>query len=531
MKKIFLFVLSIFCFKAFSQSVQVTYNGSGNYVYIERTDLRRYDNGKYTGLVSREVRSYITQDANPAGAPVTDTYYDGNFYFNENTIHNSRAVLAGLNTSIPSRFKITGDGELVMIEDHGFPSFRSFPSFPKDKIKPGDKWQAKAERVVDPLNKGINTKLPIYVEYTYLKDDVFHGEDVYVFYAQWATRYGITQIDYNGDRELKAAQGSHKATINVSKRTGNALVVRDTVDETFAYMDGSQVAFKGTISLFTEYPPAFDRSKIYQALERMAGVDKNELKLAKKQKEEGASDSLNKAKSNAGSQQGAANQSVAGSQQGAAIKTEDRTKTSAETRSSHGDMPEGFMPPPPKDNSLKAAPSKPAPEKNTPPKPAPTKEEKRRQLAENIKSQGAGNTSGTGESAGDGAGFGAEKKVSVEATEAGIRLTIQNLQFKPDSAELLPGENDRLDQIASVLKQAPGQMFLVEGHTAAVGYPAGEQKLSEERAASIVQSLIKRGIPSQQFIVKGSGSTKPVADNSTREGKAKNRRVEITILD
>ena len=121
--------------------------------------------------------------------------------------------------------------------------------------------------------------------------------------------------------------------------------------------------------------------------------------------------------------------------------------------------------------------------------------------------------------------------MTVDETPAGLRLTIKNLQFKPDSAQLLPGEEERLDQIAQVLKQAREQMFLVEGHTASVGFASGEMKLSKERAHAIAEALVQRGIPAQKFICKGSGGTKPIADNSTPEGKALNRRVEITILE
>jgi outer membrane protein OmpA-like peptidoglycan-associated protein len=55
--------------------------------------------------------------------------------------------------------------------------------------------------------------------------------------------------------------------------------------------------------------------------------------------------------------------------------------------------------------------------------------------------------------------------------------------------------------------------------------------LSVERAESVARELIRRGIPKEKFICKGSGGTKPVAENSTPQGKAKNRRVEITILE
>ena len=110
-------------------------------------------------------------------------------------------------------------------------------------------------------------------------------------------------------------------------------------------------------------------------------------------------------------------------------------------------------------------------------------------------------------------------------------LTIENLRFKPDSAELLPGEEMRLMKIAEILRNVPKSMFLVEGHTASTGNISGEQRLSEERAKSIAMSLANTGISADRFICKGSGSKKPIASNSTKEGMALNRRVEITILE
>ena len=98
------------------------------------------------------------------------------------------------------------------------------------------------------------------------------------------------------------------------------------------------------------------------------------------------------------------------------------------------------------------------------------------------------------------------------------------------SAELLPEEEKRLSDIAEILKEAEGAQFLVEGHTASTGNLKGEKQLSEDRANAIAQKLSSKGISSGRFITKGSGGTKPVADNSTAEGKAANRRVEITIL-
>ena len=502
MKKIFLSaVFFLFFQNAFCQNVLLKYNGSGSYVYIERTDVRRYDNGKYTGLVSREIRSFIAPTSVPSGGKISDRYYDGSFFIDEATKRNSREVNLGINGAVPSSFKISSDGELTMIVDNGYPSFRSFPAFTNQRISIGDKWQAKAERVVDPLNKGIFTKLPILVEYTYLKDELFHGEEVYVFSAQWATRYGTSYWDFSGDKDLKSAQGSHKATMYVSKKSGNALVVRDMVDETFIYNDGNSYSFKGSISMFTEYPPAYDKSKLIPALQRVASVSEKELKeilekpvnessWIKSEKKSG--DSTWKNDFESGADSGKNNSSSSEKKIAKAGNQTSGTKTNAFDSTGSGKA------------------------KNQP--------QKKKNSADEIQSKiSAGKNSSSNSKS--------EKKVIVENTAAGIRLTMQNLNFKPDSAELLPGENERLDQITQVLKEVPDQMFLVEGHTASVGYEKGEMKLSVERANSVANALIQRGIPREKFICKGSGGTKPIADNSTPEGKAKNRRVEITILE
>lgn len=488
MKKIFLSVIFFLFFQnVFCQNVLLKYNGSGSYVYIERTDVRRYDNGKYTGLVSREVRSFIAPTSVPSGGKISDRYYDGSFFIDEATKRNSREVNLGINGAVPSSFKISSDGILTMLVDNGYPSFRSFPAFTNQRISIGDKWQAKAERVVDPLNKGIFTKLPILVEYTYLKDELFHGEEVYVFSAQWATRYGISYWDFAGDKDLKSAQGSHKATMYVSKKSGNALVVRDMVDETFIYNDGNIYSFKGSISMFTEYPPAYDKNKLIPALQRVASVSEKEIKEIL-EKPVNESSWIESEKKSSGSIEKNDFESGANSR---------RNNSYAEKKIAKNE------------NQTYGA-------KNHP--------QKKKDSADEIQSKiSAGKNSSSNSKS--------EKKVIVENTAAGIRLTMQNLNFKPDSSELLPGENERLDQIAQVLKEVPDQMFLVEGHTASVGYEKGEMKLSVERANSVANALIQRGIPREKFICKGSGGTKPIADNSTQEGKAKNRRVEITILE
>jgi len=112
----------------------------------------------------------------------------------------------------------------------------------------------------------------------------------------------------------------------------------------------------------------------------------------------------------------------------------------------------------------------------------------------------------------------------------GILFSV-NLNFYPDSADLLPGESDRISEIAKQLKNLlieDGYTILVEGHTADVGKPVGQLNLSIERTRTVMNALIDEGLNEGLFTYKGYGGTMPVATNTTEEGRAQNRRVDIT---
>jgi outer membrane protein OmpA-like peptidoglycan-associated protein len=122
--------------------------------------------------------------------------------------------------------------------------------------------------------------------------------------------------------------------------------------------------------------------------------------------------------------------------------------------------------------------------------------------------------------------------IDVEEVPQGVKLTIKDLRFIPDSDELLPAERPRLDLLARTLQQIPERLFLLEGHTAEVGRPPeAEMELSIQRAKRIADEMMSRGIPAGRFICKGYGSTQPLGNNSTDAGRRQNRRVEITILE
>ena len=122
--------------------------------------------------------------------------------------------------------------------------------------------------------------------------------------------------------------------------------------------------------------------------------------------------------------------------------------------------------------------------------------------------------------------------VSVRVVDEGVTLSLDNIQFYPDTAELLPGEAEKIERIAEILRRFPDRDILVGGHTALAGSQEGQQALSAQRASAVADSLINMNVRSpERIVVRGYGAERPLADNSTEEGRAKNRRVEITILE
>ncbi|MDE6718906.1 MAG: OmpA family protein, partial [Treponemataceae bacterium] len=124
------------------------------------------------------------------------------------------------------------------------------------------------------------------------------------------------------------------------------------------------------------------------------------------------------------------------------------------------------------------------------------------------------------------------KDVSVTRGEKGLTIAIENIQFEPDSDILMATEKAKLNKIAKILNAYPNNDLLVTGHTALRGTAADRKKLSEQRAQSVADYLIKTKVRDKYHVfTKGMGGDAPIADNNTEEGRIKNRRVEITIMD
>jgi outer membrane protein OmpA-like peptidoglycan-associated protein len=115
----------------------------------------------------------------------------------------------------------------------------------------------------------------------------------------------------------------------------------------------------------------------------------------------------------------------------------------------------------------------------------------------------------------------------------GLIVNLSDVLFDFNQASLKPGAREKLSKLAGILLAYPGSFHIeVEGHTDAVGSQDYNQRLSEDRAQSVSNYLLRGGISSDRVVaVRGFGKLRPVATNDTPEGRQMNRRVEIVITD
>ena len=117
------------------------------------------------------------------------------------------------------------------------------------------------------------------------------------------------------------------------------------------------------------------------------------------------------------------------------------------------------------------------------------------------------------------------------APAAGPIFTIEgDVAFDFDSDRIKPEFYPTLDEIATALRQNPEQQVALTGHTDAIGSEEYNEGLSERRARSVAEYLQQAGIPPARMAPAGAGESQPVATNETPEGRAQNRRVEISAI-
>jgi outer membrane protein OmpA-like peptidoglycan-associated protein len=120
---------------------------------------------------------------------------------------------------------------------------------------------------------------------------------------------------------------------------------------------------------------------------------------------------------------------------------------------------------------------------------------------------------------------------SVKQEARGMVITLSgSVLFASAKAELLPSAQAKLSEVADALiKSDPDSKMVVEGHTDSQGPASFNQDLSQHRADAVRSYLTSHGVAPDRITAQGFGSSRPVADNNSAEGRANNRRVEIIV--
>ena len=121
--------------------------------------------------------------------------------------------------------------------------------------------------------------------------------------------------------------------------------------------------------------------------------------------------------------------------------------------------------------------------------------------------------------------------IPLEPLQANATVILKNIFFDINKFELQPQSSTELDNIVELMKENPSLKIQISGHTDNVGKPADNLKLSNNRANAVIQYLIEKGIDAKRLSSKGWGEIKPIVENSSEEGRAKNRRTEMKVMN
>jgi len=123
-----------------------------------------------------------------------------------------------------------------------------------------------------------------------------------------------------------------------------------------------------------------------------------------------------------------------------------------------------------------------------------------------------------------------ELDIPMVKIKVGETVVLRNIFYKLNDYTLLPDSYVELNKIAETIAENSGLKFEISGHTDNSGSIDYNQQLSEKRAKTVYDYLIQKGISPQQLLYKGYGQSKPIAENTSDEGRAQNRRTELKVI-
>ena len=439
----------------------------GKWTVVTRWDYRVRLDGEYLGFANRELREVYGRAEDLPGG----WRIEGEARLLGATKKNGVPVAARLEGSEAVSY-VLGRTGAVSGAEAGYPRLRGFPTFPEGELQPGDSWEAPLEILVYGP-RGEKGTLRQEASYRYVGRRPYMGREAHYFDVAWAVRY--RGYDPSVASFLKDVEGSHRVSLVMDAETGGPIMARDSLSERWVWADSRVEQRDGFALIFWEGVPPLDTGGVRREFEeRFPGL------VA------------------AGPPGGGPEAGSGGASDGG---------------------------------------------------PGPTGRDGGGGTTGGETTGGGGRSDGSEGSGGDPSGRRAGSEglivdledsaldeaeregIVIVETPRGVSVTLRNLHFKPDLAELLPGEEGLLDELAAILKGVPERTVLVRGHTADVGRPGDEQALSEERARTVADEMAARGVDPRRLIDEGVGAREPAASNATEGGKRLNRRVEFLILE
>jgi outer membrane protein OmpA-like peptidoglycan-associated protein len=119
--------------------------------------------------------------------------------------------------------------------------------------------------------------------------------------------------------------------------------------------------------------------------------------------------------------------------------------------------------------------------------------------------------------------------VQTRDTPAGVVASVPEVSFESNQATLTPAARERLARVAGVLSAYPGLQLHIEGFTDNTGNPEWNAELSNKRADAVRDFLVSQGVSAENVSAAGYGASRPIASNSTPEGRQRNRRVDLVL--
>jgi outer membrane protein OmpA-like peptidoglycan-associated protein len=123
-----------------------------------------------------------------------------------------------------------------------------------------------------------------------------------------------------------------------------------------------------------------------------------------------------------------------------------------------------------------------------------------------------------------------ERNLRLTKIESGVAITMKNVFFETDKATLLPASFTELDRVKELLSEHPEFKLQIAGHTDSTGLESHNIRLAKDRAEAVAAYLTSHGVAVERLTTIGYGSSKPIATNTTEEGRAQNRRVEFILV-